>query len=157
MSSLAFDEQVLTARSCLRGTIDLIVTGLLKLVWGAAYLAVTAAIADDTNPAPDKPTTSTDTPMSRAAAASSRSPLVQLTGSCIRRQVASHSGVAVPGPGRPESGKAVENVRPVRDKIERRVRRLLDKLGVPARWLTQGVLHCTANLPERVSSGSPGS
>ena len=30
------------------------------------------------------------------------------------------------------AGLAVEQVRPVRDEIERRVRRLLDELGVPA-------------------------
>jgi arsenate reductase (thioredoxin) len=30
------------------------------------------------------------------------------------------------------AGKGVEHVRPVRDEIERRVRRLLDELGVPA-------------------------
>jgi protein-tyrosine-phosphatase len=31
------------------------------------------------------------------------------------------------------SGLAVEDVRPIRDEIERRVRRLLDDLRVPAR------------------------
>jgi hypothetical protein len=30
------------------------------------------------------------------------------------------------------AGKTVEDVRPIRDDIERRVRRLLDQLGVPA-------------------------
>jgi len=38
------------------------------------------------------------------------------------------------------AGKSIEDVRPVRDEIERRVRVLLDDLGVPA--LDRGSIHC---------------